>query len=133
MADTESLAPQRKILVIDDDESCREAVVFALHRNYEVVTACHGEEALSLLRKGLRPTLIFCDLSMPVMDGWAFCEEWDRDPDLVMIPVVLVSGEAQLEGIALGLHVDGWLKKPVDLDDLEAAVERYSRKGPKAA
>lgn len=68
-------APDRTILVVDDDADQRAGVTaFLSTGGYEVVGACDGREALDLLLSGLRPTLIVLDLTMPRMDGWCFLE-----------------------------------------------------------
>ena len=68
----------------------RDAVAALLERNgYVVMPASNGQEALDELHGcDERPSLILLDLMMPVMDGRAFYEEQQADPDLRDIPVV---------------------------------------------
>jgi CheY-like chemotaxis protein len=57
------------ILVIEDDESTRETTARILRlAGHAVVTAADGSEALAILERE-RPAVIFCDLTMPIMDG----------------------------------------------------------------
>jgi CheY-like chemotaxis protein len=82
---------QRRILVVDDDASIREALAESLgDEGYRVVTATNGVEALTLLRPPgeLRPCVILLDLMMPVMSGQEFYAEQQRDPALARIPIV---------------------------------------------
>ncbi|HKO90067.1 MAG TPA: response regulator, partial [Polyangiaceae bacterium] len=63
------------VMVVDDDDEIREALVdVLLDRDYRVVAAADGQQALERLRAGPRPGAIFFDLWMPVMDGWQLLE-----------------------------------------------------------
>jgi two-component system response regulator MprA len=113
------------ILVVEDDVDCREAVVAALECDgYHVLAASNGYEALILARGDVRPAMILLDLMLPVMDGWQFLSLQQSERDICGIPVVLFSGERELGRRAQELRVAGWLRKPVDLQQLLATVER---------
>jgi len=80
------------ILVVDDDVWARETMAQLLHlEGFAPVTAANGLEALEFLRAGGRAKVILLDLVMPVMDGWTFCEEQQRDPRFAAIPVVVLT------------------------------------------
>ena len=115
------------LLLVDDDERVREALVALLEaQGYPVVGAANGREALDVLRvRGLRPGLILLDLMMPVMDGWQFRQEQIRDASLADIPVIVVSaaGRERLEKI----QANAYLSKPVDLDELLGCVTQFCR------
>lgn len=110
------------VLVVDDDESVRDAMRrFLAAEGYGSLTAGDGVEALSLLRSvSPRPDLIILDLGMPNLDGWAFREQQLRDDSLAGIPVIVVTAErsADLPGAA------AVLRKPLDLDRLARTMER---------
>jgi CheY-like chemotaxis protein len=109
------------ILVVDDDPDVREATSMLLRlRGYDVLEAEHGGIALEVMRRQ-RPAALVLDLTMPVMDGWTLRREMHADPALASIPVVVVSGVAD---IGPELRDCAVLKKPVDVDHLAAAVER---------
>lgn len=117
------------VLVVDDDVDTRDMVEQLLTAaSYSVVTASDGHEALELL-KTIRPGLILLDVQMPVMNGAEFRQVQRRDPDLIRIPTVVISGAAS-EPI-LDLAIDEALKKPVHRADLMRLVERHC--GPPAA
>lgn len=59
------------------------------------------------------------------MNGWDFRERQQQDPRLAAIPVVIVSGEAQLERQAMSLAVAGSLPKPIDLPALLDLLRRW--------
>src|ERR1700733_13792148 len=80
------------VLVVDDDHDIRGTLSQVLEdEGYSTAAASDGREALRLLRAGLRPCIIFLDLSMPGMDGWDFRADQMADPDLRTIPVVVIT------------------------------------------
>lgn len=115
------------ILVIEDDFAIRETVVDVLEgEGFEVDCAANGEEALRHLAEGHAPPgVILLDLTMPVMDGWAFRTAQRRDPRIADIPVVVLSAEARVEATLAGLEPAAFLPKPFELDRLLDLVGRY--------
>ena len=115
------------VLVVDDEPLVRQAIAEILAGNgFPVVQADDGAVAIELLRRGLRPSLILLDLSMPVMDGRAFRSEQTRDPALSVIPTVVLTGSL-VDLAALGRELGGVtvMAKPVDWDDLLALAGRH--------
>jgi CheY-like chemotaxis protein len=91
---TEAIAVRPNVLVAEDDRDVREMLVALLRRHgYDATSVANGREALGEIRRTSPPRLVLLDLSMPVMDGWAFLGERDRDPALRSIPVIVISGE----------------------------------------
>ena len=72
-----------------------------------------------------RPTVIFCDLTMPLMDGWTFRRLQQQSPTLASIPFVVVSASLYSEREADVLDADVTLHKPVHLDDMVRCAQRY--------
>lgn len=108
------------VLVVDDDEDIRDALTVVLgSEGYLVVCAMHGADALERLRE-CRPALIILDQMMPVMDGAAFIAAKNLDPSISRIPVLAITAsmQPQVEGATV------FMRKPVDLDCLLAAVAR---------
>ena len=112
------------ILVIDDEQDIREALVTVLtSEGHDAVAAADGREALRLLREGLRPCLILLDLMMPGMNGWEFRIQQRDDPDLAAIPTVVVSA-AGMDAIR-AVRADAVLPKPIDVDRLLEILGGY--------
>jgi serine/threonine protein kinase len=115
------------VLVVEDDPHAREGMAAILKSHgFSVATAPDGRAALSSLRAGPRPDLILLDLMMPGMDGWQFLRERQRDAALAGIPVVIVSAADPQQARAAALGAAGYLRKPVDLDEMATKVQRYS-------
>ena len=116
------------ILVVEDDDDAREAIVAILRlTGYQAVPAADGEEALDRLHNLALPDLILLDLWMPVMDGWQFREEQRKDPTLARIPVVVVTAL----GAQATIDADEIITKPVDAERLLATVRNYCSPEPK--
>jgi len=118
---------RRHVLVVDDDRDIRETLQELLEQEgYEVETAPNGLEALAVARSD-RPALILLDLFMPIMDGLAFRRAQLEDPELVDIPVVVVSAAAGMEARINELGVAGYLEKPLRIEELFETMTRYCR------
>lgn len=120
-------AKVRQVLVVEDNADIRGTVQLVLEaEGFQVLVAANGEEALLQLRAAATlPSVILLDLMMPVMDGYAFREVQRRDPKLCSIPIVVLTADGHAETRAASLGAAGFLQKPVDLDELVAAVTRH--------
>lgn len=105
------------ILVIDDDEDIREALVDVLgDAGYSVQVAASGNEALELLGSVEPPSLILLDLMMPGMDGFGFRAAQVADPRIASVPVLIISAGGNLATDAKRLGATGFIQKPMKLD-----------------
>jgi CheY-like chemotaxis protein len=121
----------RPVFVVDDDEDIREVVTMALGTaGVAVQTAKDGAEAIRQLHEGLHPSVILLDLMMPVMDGGHFVAALRKESNLAAIPVVVLSGHSAARQKAAELGASGCLVKPVELDDLLRAVEKFEPSAP---
>lgn len=118
----------KHILVVDDDRAIRDAISDVLEaEGYRVTLAENGQKGLEFLNSTDQlPNLIFLDLSMPVKDGVAFCEEQVANERLSSIPVVIMSAESFVEKRCSGTRAVKILRKPLDIDILTAAAAKYS-------
>jgi two-component system, cell cycle response regulator DivK len=113
------------VLVVDDNEDCREVLRIALRAFcIPVISACDGCQALDLAIAS-RPALIFMDLNMPEMNGFDATRAIHGHPDGQRIPIVAVSAhdnKIQKER-ALDAGCVEFLKKPWELSDLVRILE----------
>ena len=77
-----------------------------------------------------RPDLILLDLMMPGMDGFEVARQLKADPLTASIPIVAVSALARPDDreAALAAGCNDFLRKPFELDDLEALIRTYLAK-----
>jgi CheY-like chemotaxis protein len=113
------------ILVVDDDDSIREALSELLQdAGHQVVSMPNGKAALDYLRQADEiPCVILLDLMMPVMDGETFRREQLADPALRDIPVLLLTAAGR--AAAARVPANGILLKPVTLEDALAAIAQH--------
>ena len=115
------------VLVVDDDDAIRALLHDILEdEGYQVYSARNGRDALHTLRDQLeKPHVILLDLNMPVMTGWEFRAEQQRDPALTAIPVIVISADRSILYKAPTLDAAAYFSKPLDLDDLLTKVGQY--------
>ena len=116
----------RSVLVVEDDPAIRETLCALLvGEGYRATGAANGKEALDILRRDERPSVILLDLMMPVMDGPTFRAEQLEDPNLRSIPVVVITAGGHYN--AASLKVDTVLLKPLGAEAVFQVVERLCR------
>jgi CheY-like chemotaxis protein len=113
-----------KILVIEDNDDVREMMAVTLElEGHQVQTAANGRDALEQLRNGEKPCVILLDLMMPVMNGWEFRREIERDAALADVPVVVIS--AATGELVRKTRADAIILKPIDMDQLLDVVGNF--------
>lgn len=112
------------ILIIDDDPSVRDLMRRHLEKEgFLVETAANGQEGLHLARK-LRPAAITLDVMMPQLDGWSVLSSLKADPELAVIPVIILTMvDEKDQGFMLG--ATDYLTKPIDYKQVTRVLERY--------
>jgi CheY-like chemotaxis protein len=118
------LQPPCPVLVIDDDPMSRDLTRAMLEKEGWVVSeAGNGIEALRSMEQQ-RPRLIFLDLMMPEMDGFAFAAEVRRHPEWRSIPIVVVTAQELTndDRKRLNGNVEKILRK--DSDSRESLLEQ---------
>jgi CheY-like chemotaxis protein len=134
MADRDDLNPV-DVLLVEDDEGdilmTREAFEFYKIRNpLHVVT--DGERALQFLRRtgpfadAPRPGLILLDINLPRLSGLEVLAALKQDPELAVIPVVILTTSQAEEDIVRSyrLHANAYVSKPVDFENFIAAIRQ---------
>ncbi len=112
-----------RVLVIDDDDAVCEILREALTDDgYAVATVPHGAAALELV-KHHQPSVILLDLRMPIMDGWSFAEQYRRAAS-PPASLILLSALKDIEENAKRLGASGSIRKPFELDEVTAQIER---------
>lgn len=113
----------KSILVIEDDIDIQDALKQGLEmEGYSVFTANNGKEGMEQLYKIPTPCLILLDLMMPVMNGWEFVEEINKDLMLSTIPIVVVTAFGDKKNTPI---TTGTIPKPIDFDSLLGTVCKH--------
>ena len=129
----ESRQPAEVVLVVEDEPDIRAVLCETLERvGYQVATAGNGAEALEYLHREVPPSLIIVDLMMPVMDGWAFLSERNRDPNSRSIPVIVVSSQRDVEDRIAAANAS-YVQKPILVSRLIETVEHVVHRAERGA
>ena len=117
-----------KILVVDDESRMRKLVKdFLTKKNFQVLEAGNGEEAMDIFYEEKDIALIILDVMMPKMDGWEVCREIRKNSKVPIIMLTARSDERdELLGFDLGL--DEYISKPFSPKILVARVEAILRR-----
>lgn len=114
----------KKILVIDNNEYSLLLISdFINFHNFQVITSQNSSNGLYLAATE-KPDLIICDINMPELDGFEVLRQLRQNPAVSNIPVLFLSFEADIASRqrALQLGANGYLTKPVNLNELLSAI-----------
>lgn len=117
------------ILVVDDAQTDRELMARVVNGSgHRAVLAADGKEAISLAKQH-KPSLIFLDVVMPLMDGFATCRHLRKDPETAQIPIVLVTSKATESDVFWGKKQGATehVGKPWSPSAIETMIKRYCR------
>lgn len=122
------------VLVVDDAFEILLMVEMALERDYKVITARDGVEALEVVERR-HPDLIVLDVMMPRMSGYDVCRALREDPDTALIPILMLSARGEKANIKQGLTAgaDDYLPKPFDPEELLLRVKALLRRSGRLA
>ena len=117
-----------KILVVDDQSRMRKLVKdFLTKKNFQVLEAGNGEEAMDIFYEEKDIALIILDVMMPKMDGWEVCREIRKNSK---VPIIMLTARSDERDELLGfdLGVDEYISKPFSPKILVARVEAILRR-----
>lgn len=115
-----------RVLVIDDSATIVAVLGKMLRQNgYEVLSAGDAETGVATARRE-QPDLIFLDIVLPGMNGFAALRQLRRDPALQRTPVIMISGNMQAteQYYAQRIGADDFMKKPFGRDEVFSRIAR---------
>ena len=131
---TESLTMQQMqdkphtLLLVEDNVQMLEYEKRCLEKEYNIVTAANGEEALLQMERN-NVSLVVTDVMMEPMDGMELCRRIKYNVDLSHIPVIILtavtSERGKMEGMESG--ADAYIVKPFSMDFLSQTVQNLLR------
>ena len=116
------------VLLAEDSQDTRTMLKQAFElKGYKVFEAEDGQEALDMARR-YRPSLIVIDLNMPVLDGLEAVKnvrEMEGPTEQVPIVAITAYDVPGMEDAALETGCDRYLRKPLDLEELDRALRSF--------
>jgi DNA-binding NarL/FixJ family response regulator len=120
----------KRILIIEDQAPMRRNLALMLEmEGYEVHGAVNGKEGI-VMAHDLKPDLILCDVTMPVLDGYGVLQALRDDQSTALIPFIFLTARGDKSDVRDGMNfgADDYLVKPVMREDLLAALAtRFAR------
>jgi CheY-like chemotaxis protein len=124
----------KNVWIVDDDQEMTQAMTMMLELlDFQVTGFLNARHAVQSLMDGKCPDLLVIDINMPEVTGLDFLEFLRRRPEWMHVPAVMLSTEAADVTVdqALALGADGYVMKPVTLEELESAIEAAFQKHKK--
>jgi CheY-like chemotaxis protein len=122
---------KKRVLIADDEPGIRLAVTRMLDKDYIVLEASNGEEAVQVAGRE-RPDVILMDLMMPKMDGYTACSLIKADQGTKTIPVIILTGIGHEfnKKFAMEMGADGYMTKPFNSQALADVIASILTQGP---
>lgn len=117
------------ILVVEDSKNTRLLTEAKLRKNYNVVSAENGKEALDVIYSQ-KIDFIVSDIMMPEMDGYELLDELNKEN--INIPILFLTAKNEIEDKKRGYEngIDDFITKPIDYEELilkiDAILRRYN-------
>ncbi|RZK31850.1 MAG: response regulator [Hymenobacter sp.] len=120
----------KTILLIEDDATARESTAELLKlAGYAVQTAENGKIGVEMARAS-PPSLVLCDIGLPVLDGYGVLYSFRQSPQLARLPFIFVTARAERADVRRGMELgaDDYLTKPFENSELLSAIAgRFTR------
>ncbi|HXK18763.1 MAG TPA: response regulator [Polyangiaceae bacterium] len=123
-----------KVLIIDDADAVRRAVVAALEpAGFSVLTASDGFKGIAALQETRDLCLVIIDLNMPGMSGFGVLDWMRKDGSAHLPPAVFMTTEVSAAAVeqAKSAGALGWLVKPCRPEQLVALAKRAAERRSK--
>ena len=117
----------KRILVVEDEEDNRRIVRDLLTSvGFEIIEAVTGPEGVTAAETH-RPDLILMDINMPDMDGYTLTAKIKTTPGFERVPILALTANVMRgdKEKTLEAGCDGYIQKPLDIDQLIHEVERF--------
>jgi two-component system, LytTR family, response regulator len=116
-----------RAIVIDDEQHCLKALCSDLEKhcpNVEVIDTCYSAKEGIMSIKKMNPDLLFLDVEMPWMNGFEMLEILGE----VSFSVIFTTAHDEFAARAFRISAVDYLLKPIDANDLKAAVQKVEKK-----
>ena len=116
---------EKHVLLIDDDKDFLTMLEIKLLREgYKVKSLLNGANFIDSIAEQ-KPDIVLIDVNMPLIAGNALCKVIKQNESTHDIPVILFSGNENIEKISAACGADGFIAKPFEPDSLTKEIGRY--------
>lgn len=111
------------VLIVDDSDDIRLYIIASLSDTFNFIEAKDGSEGIIMSKKH-GPDIIICDIMMPNMDGYEFCQKIKSDVETSHIPVIMLTSKSGTSDMKMGLDLgaDDFIRKPFNISVLESRI-----------
>lgn len=116
---------KKTVLIVEDNAELRSYLSSELNKDYNILLATNGIEALKLADKKI-PDVIISDVMMPKMDGYEFCIKLKENLKTSHIPILMLSAKTMSDDWIKGIEsgADVYVNKPFKTDILKTQLKR---------
>lgn len=129
LPDNDDEQEKETVLVVEDDKDINRYLCVNLEKEYHVLKAFNGNEALEMLNGDRHVDLVLTDVIMPLVNGIQLCKMIKQNINTSHIPVIILSAKAecdeQLEGLEVG--ADDYIAKPFSMAVVTAKIKNLFR------
>jgi CheY-like chemotaxis protein len=120
--------PERRILIVDNDENSTRLVKILLEKSGPYVVAEENDATKAhQTARNFRPHVILLDIVMPEVDGGEVAAQIQADPELHDTPIIFLTALVTRSEANSGLHIQGHpsVAKPISVPELIVAIEEH--------
>jgi len=116
-----------KILIVDDIPSNIQILAEAMRKDYQIVFATNGAEAIQIAMAEQPPDLILLDIMLPDIDGYAVCRQLKKDDRRKEIPIIFITAKSDETDETKGFQYGGvdYIIKPFSIPIVKARVQTH--------
>jgi len=116
---------KQRILVVDDILVNIQLLIAALEKDYEIIPAANGKEAIRIAHSENKPDLVLLDVMMPEMNGYEVCQWLSEDSETKDIPVIFLTAMREVEDEEYGLKLGAvdYITKPFSIPIVKLKVK----------
>lgn len=123
----ESQVDKKSILIVDDNPENIHILLNILKEKYSLLVALNGKDALGIVMSDKKIDLILLDVMMPVMDGFAACNEIKRIENKKDIPIIFLTAKTDVDSLSMAFSTGGvdYITKPFNNLELLTRIDTH--------
>lgn len=124
------LRKHNRILIVDNDRDLQLYLAGALSKDYKILTATNGEEAMETLSIEEKPDIIICEVMIPKMNGINLCKRLKKDVNLYNIPIIMFANNTDINTKMYCIQngAEAFIEKPINIDYLKIRIKNILEK-----